>query len=41
VSLMPKQLGFQKGMNSPVGYITVQQLYCQSSLFGWDEEQSK
>jgi hypothetical protein len=28
VSLMPKQLGFQKGMNSSVGYSTVQQLCC-------------
>jgi hypothetical protein len=33
VSLMPKQLGFQKGMNCSVGYSTAQQLYCQSSLF--------
>jgi hypothetical protein len=26
--VMPKQLGFQKGMNSSVGYSTVQQLCC-------------
>ena len=28
MSLMPELLGFQKGMNSSVGYSTVQQLYC-------------
>jgi hypothetical protein len=33
VSLMPEQLGFQGVLNSSVGYSTVQQLYCQSSLF--------
>ena len=40
MSLMPKKLGFQKGMNSSVGYSTVQQILLFSENSFWVFENS-